>query len=159
MNTTVQGPFLARSAVCEPILRSLPQWFGIEAANIQYLKDIDGLPTFLAQVDGHVLGFLTIREHNEYAAEIHIVGVRPEAHRQGIGRALLAVVENYLTQRGIEYLQVKTLSPSHPDEGYAQTRAFYRAMRFRPLEEFQELWGAENPCLVMIKYLGASDEK
>jgi len=137
----------------------LPQWFGIEAANIQYLKDIEELPTFLAAVDGRVLGFLTIREHNEYAAEIHIVGVRPEAHRQGIGRALLAEAERYLRQRGIEYLQVKTLSPSHPDEGYARTRAFYEAVGFRPLEEVQELWGPENPCLMMIKHLGESDEK
>lgn len=159
MLTTIQGPFLARSRVCEPILRSLPQWFGIEAANVQYLKDIEELPTFLALVDGRVIGFLTIRIHDEYAAEIHIVAVRPEAHRQGIGRALLAEAEKYLGQRGIEYLQVKTLSPSHPDEGYARTRAFYQAMGFRPLEEFHDLWGPENPCLMMIKHLGDIDEK
>jgi len=159
LNINVEGPFLATSSICEPVLRSLPQWFGIEAANVQYLQDIEELPTFLAQGDGGVTGFLTIREHNEYAAEIHIVGVRPEAHRQGIGRALLAEAERYLAQRGIEYLQVKTLSPAHPDQGYARTRAFYRAMGFRPLEEFPELWGPENPCLLMVKYLGDDCEK
>jgi len=139
VSITVQGSFLAQSKACEPILRALPQWFGIEAANVQYLKEIEELPTFLAEVDGRVLGFLTLRQHSEYAAEIHIVGVRPEAHRQGIGRTLLAEAEKYLRQRGVEYLQVKTLSPAHPDEGYARTRAFYQAMGFRPLEAFPEL--------------------
>lgn len=135
-------------------MRSLPQWFGIEAANGQYLQDIEKLPSLLAQVDGRDLGFLTIREHNAYAAENHIVGVLPEVHRQGIGRALLLQSEISLRQRGVEYLQVKTLSPAHPDEGYAKTRAFYRALGFRSLEEFRELWGTENPCLMLIKYLG-----
>lgn len=156
---TVQGPFLGKSRACEPIVRSLPQWFGIETANVQYLNDIEALPTFLAQAEGHVIGFLSLREHNVYSAEIHIVGVRAEKHRRGIGRALLAEAEKYLGQRGIEYLQVKTLSPSHPDEGYARTRAFYQAMGFRPLEEFYELWGPENPCLMMVKHLGDKDEK
>ena len=50
-------------------------------------------------------------------------------------------------------LQVKTLSESHPDAGYAKTRAFYRAMGFHPLEEFKTLWGEANPCLLMVKKL------
>jgi hypothetical protein len=61
--------------------------------------------------------------------------------------------EAWLRQRGVEYLQVKTLGPSHPDEGYARTRAFYFALGFRPLEEFEQLWDADNPCLLMVKSL------
>ena len=68
--------------------------------------------------------------------------------------ALLRAVESYLVGRGIEFLQVKTLSPAHPDKNYAKTRAFYGAMGFRPLEEFPDLWGEQNPCLQMIKGLG-----
>lgn len=153
MRIAIAGPFLAKAALCEPVLRALPAWFGIEEANAQYLRDIEELPTFLARVDGQVLGFLTLREHTAYVAEIHIVAVHPEAHRQGMGRALLAAAERYLAQRGIEYLQVKTLSSAHPDEGYGRTRAFYEAVGFRPLEEFPELWGPQNPCLQMIKRL------
>jgi len=154
MKIIVKGPFLGKSAVCEPILRSLPQWFGMEQSNIQYLKDIEVLPTFLAFIDGKAAGFLTVKQHNEYAAEIHIIGVHPELHRKGVGRALIAKAENYLQQQGIEYLQVKTLGSSHPDKNYAKTRAFYLAIGFRPLEEFKELWDEENPCLLMVKSLG-----
>jgi hypothetical protein len=51
---------------------------------------------------------------------------------------------------GVEFLQVKTLAPGKPDAGYAKT-AFYLAYGFRPLEEFRDLWGADNPALQMIK--------
>ena len=153
MDIIVQGPFLEQAAVCEPILRALPQWFGIEEATAYYVQQTDRLPTFLASLDGEVAGFLTLNQHSNYAAEIDVMAVRPEVHRRGVGRALLAEAEAYLRQHGVEYLQVKTLSPAHPDPGYARTRQFYQAMGFRPLEEFPELWGPENPCLQMVKGL------
>jgi GNAT superfamily N-acetyltransferase len=144
---------LGQSRICEPIIRALPAWFGIEAATNQYIADIEGLPTLLASIDDQVVGFLTLKLHTEYAAEIHVTGVCSEWHRKGVGRALLGEAERHLRQRGIEYLQVKTLSPAHPDKNYARTRDFYQAMGFRPLEEFPDLWGAENPCLQLIKSL------
>jgi GNAT superfamily N-acetyltransferase len=153
MDIVVQGPFLEQSAVCEPILRALPQWFGIEEATAHYVGQTDRLPTWLATLGGEVAGFLTLNQHSAYAAEIDVMAVRLEMHRRGVGRALLAEAEVYLRQRGVEFLQVKTLSPAHPDPGYARTRQFYRAMGFRPLEEFPELWGPENPCLQMVKCL------
>jgi GNAT superfamily N-acetyltransferase len=153
MEIDMQGPLLGMATACEHILRALPQWFGIPEATGQYLEDIEGLPTLVASLDGEAVGFLTLREHSEYAAEVHVMGVRPELHRHGVGRALLTRAEEYLRERGIEFLQVKTLSDRHPDSSYARTRAFYSAMGFRPLEEYPELWGEENPCLQMIKSL------
>lgn len=152
MEVDVQGPLLGKASACGPILRALPEWFGIPQATEQYIKDVEALPTFDAAVSGEVVGFLTFREHSEYAAEIHVMGVTPAWHRRGVGRALIAGAEQYLRRRGVEYLQVKTLSGRHSDENYARTREFYSAMGFRPLEEFPELWG-QNPCLQMIKSL------
>jgi len=151
MNVT--GPHLGKAVLCEPILRSLPQWFGIEEANLQYLNAIEILPTFLASKDDEVIGFLTVREPNPSSAEIYAMGIRPGNHRQGIGRMMVRMVEKYLRERGCEYLQVKTLSAAHPDENYARTRIFYNSVGFKPLEEFPTLWGEANPCLQMIKSL------
>ena len=47
--------------------------------------------------------------------------------------------------------QVKTLSATHPDVHYARTREFYLSIGFIELEEFPELWGSANPCLLMVK--------
>jgi ribosomal protein S18 acetylase RimI-like enzyme len=150
----IQGPFLRQSQVCEPILRSLPDWFGIESALQRYVVEIDTLPTFIALMEQKVVGFLTLKQHTAYAAEIYVMGLYPEVHRRGLGRALVQHAENTLSQAGVDYLQVKTLSPSREDEHYARTRAFYYTVGFRPLEEIEQLWGDENPCLLMVKYIG-----
>ncbi len=155
-SVVVKEPRLGQGAVCEPILRVLPDWFGIEEATQQYVRDIDALPTLLALLEDEVVGFLTLKQQTPYAWEIHVMGVRPAAHRRGVGRALLERAEVYLRAQGADYLQVKTLSAAHSDEGYARTRRFYRAVGFRPLQEFPTFWGEENPCLQMIKVLERS---
>ncbi len=149
----IEGPLLGQGAVCEAILCALPEWFGIEEATAQYARDVDDLPTFVAWVNGRAVGFMTVKQHFPQAAELYVLGVLPEMHRQGVGQALLSAVEAYLREQGVAYLQVKTLSASHPDPGYAKTRAFYEAVGFKPLEEFPMLWGEANPCLLMVKTL------
>ncbi len=97
------------------------------------------------------MGLLTLLRHSRYAAEVYVMAVLPELHRQGIGRALLGHAEGILAADGVEFLQVKTLAASKPDDGYDKTRAFYLAYGFRPLEELRNLWDPENPALQMIK--------
>ena len=137
-----------RSRLCESILRELPDWFGIEEATAAYIRDVAELPTFAA---GDA-GFLSLKLHNARAAEVYVMGVRPGNHRRGLGTALLAAAEGYLRERDVEYLQVKTLGPSRPDDGYERTRLFYEARGFVPLEELLDLWDA-NPCLLLVKAL------
>jgi GNAT superfamily N-acetyltransferase len=137
-----------RSRLCEHVLRDLPDWFGIEEATAAYIRDVAELPTFAVGDDA----FLSLRVHNPRAAEVYVMGVRRAAHRQGLGSAVLVAAEEYLRARGVEYLQVKTLGPSAPDEGYERTRQFYEARGFVPLEELDHLW-EHNPCLLLVKRL------
>ena len=153
MTVSVTGPDLGRSSCCEPILRALPEWFGIEEATAEYVRDIETLPTLMAQTDGRDVGFLSLKRHFDRAAEVHCMGIVPEYHRRGIGRALQARAEAWCLDEGIEYLQVKTLGPSRVCEHYARTRAFYRAVGFEPLEELKTLWNEANPCLMLVKRL------
>ncbi len=153
MDFTLEGPFLGQAAISVPILRALPEWFGLEAAILRYEQEIDTLPTFLAKSGGRALGFLSLKQHNPYSAEVYVMAVHPNAHRRVMGRALMEAAEAHARGLGIEYMQVKTLGPSRPDEGYARTRAFYEALGFRPLEEFEKIWDENNPCLVMVKRL------
>src|SRR4029453_18754042 len=80
--------------ICEQILRSLPEWFGIEEAIVQYRRDLDCMETPVPVVGEEVGGFLAIHQHNAHAAEIHVVAVRSEFHGRGVGRALLAQAES-----------------------------------------------------------------
>ena len=153
MTFSIDSPTVGKSTLCEPILRSLADWFGIEDDITKYLADIDRLPTFLALAGDKVIGFLTLKQHFPHSAEILVMGCLPEVHRQGIGRALVEAAEAWLLDQGVDYLQVKTLGPSRPDPGYKVTRAFYQAIGFEPLEEFKQIWDEHNPCLVLVKKL------
>ena len=141
-------------ATCRRILEALPAWFGLPASVEDYVATADRSPTVVASRGDEDVGLLTIVTHSRYAAEVYVMAVLPEFHRQGIGRAMLVHAEGLLAADGVEFLQVKTRGPSKPDEGYDKTRAFYLAYGFRPLEEFPELWDAENPALQMIKVVG-----
>lgn len=149
----------------ERLLRTLPQWFGIESSNAAYVEAARRLPTYLAwpatvppgpdgpDGDPGAAGVLLLERHFPGAAEIFLLAVDPAYHRHGAGRALIAAAQAGLVADGVEFLQVKTLGPSHPDEGYQRTRKFYAAVGFAPLEEIHGLWDPENPCLIMIKHL------
>ena len=143
------------------LLRSLPDWFGIESAIVEYVEMARELPTYLAWPSAAPqaregkrapVGVLLAARHFPGAAEIYLMAVEPATHRRGVGRGLVEALEADLIADGVELLQVKTLGPSRPDAGYDQTRQFYAAMGFRPLEEIHGLW-PENPCLIMVKLL------
>jgi GNAT superfamily N-acetyltransferase len=142
------------------LLRTVPEWFGIEESNTSYVDSARHLPTYLARPrypdqlasTEDPVGVLLVTRHFPGAAEIHLMAVARSQHRQGVGRALITAVERDLAADGVRLLQVKTSGPSYPDAGYAKTRLFYEAMGFAPLEELADLWPT-NPCLIMVKVL------
>lgn len=142
-------------ARCAEILASLPSWFGDEAANRAYVETAERSPTLLAEVGGRAVGLLLLSRHGPAAAEVHLLAVRPESHRRGVGRRLVEHAERVLTGEGVRFLQVKTPSDRHHDAGYAATRAFYRALGFVVLDELPSLWGSENPAVQLVKELPA----
>jgi ribosomal protein S18 acetylase RimI-like enzyme len=138
-------------AVCRDILATLPTWFGLPDSVAGYVALAERTPTLVAGLGGEDAGFVTVVRHGPQSAEVAVMGVRPDHHRHGIGRALLQRAESDLARDGVEFLQVKTLSSRHPDEGYARTRAFYLAYGFVVLEEFPHLWSDDQPAVLLIK--------
>ena len=99
-----------------------------------------------------VLGVLLVDQRYPTSAEVHLLAVRRKHHRAGIGRTLMERVEDDLRAQGVRLLSVKTLGPSASDPDFDQTRAFYTACGFHPVEEFPDLW-VDSPCLLMVKAL------
>jgi len=150
---TIQGPLSGQGALAEGILRALPGWFGIEQAIVDYAGAADEGPTFVAEAGGEAVGFVTLKPTSAHAVEVHVMAVLPGEHRRGVGRALVERAAAYARAGGRALLHVKTLAPSDPDPSYAATRAFYAAVGFVPLEELPQVWGPENPCLLMVRAL------
>jgi len=153
------GPVLVeqgqeKSIICNKILRALPQWFGIEKAIVDYTRQVEGLPFYAIYDGGSPGGFVALKVHNTYTAEVFVLGLLKEYHRRGMGRKLIKACEEYCRGKGLEFLTVKTLDASRESGSYEKTRHFYLAMGFRPLQVFATLWDEDNPCLFMAKYLG-----
>jgi GNAT superfamily N-acetyltransferase len=140
----------------ERLLRGLPEWFGIEQALLDYVEHARVLPTTVARERGEVVGACVVRRHNPQAAEIDLLAVHRERHREGIGRLLVEQAAAVLAGDGVKLLQVKTFGPSGDSAEYERTRAFYEAVGFIPLEELRQLWGPENPCLILVMPLEAA---
>lgn len=172
---------LGRSDAAHDILEELPEWFGIDRFTHEYVEAAAKFPNYVAVAapeapppggvqgpvrgaaaaigaDGgvvpseDVLGVLLVDQRYPTSAEVHLLAVRRKHHRVGIGRTLLERVEDDLRAQGVRLLSVKTLGPSASDPGFDQTRAFYTACGFHPVEEFPDLW-VDDPCLLMVKAL------
>lgn len=142
-----------RSEVAERILRSLPDWFGIEESTVAYIDKSKELPMLVAYDGDTPIGFISVKKHSSYTAEIYVMGVDPEFHRNSCGSSMLAEIQNKLIGQDIEFLQVKTVSEDRECEFYKKTRLFYKSQGFKEVEVFPTLWGEANPCLLMIKSL------
>ena len=149
----IVGPELRRKPEIEAILRSLPLWFGIEEALLKYVADSAVQPTFAADFDGKLGGFITLTRHFPESWDVHCIAVSATHRNTGVGSALLAHAEGYIRQQGGRFLQVKTIAHTSPNREYAETRKFYHAKGFTPLEVFPELWSPRHPCLQLIKAL------
>src|SRR5213592_370027 len=84
-------------ATVDRLLRSLPQWFGIDSAIAGYVVKAHELATYLAwpaagspgpDLEPQPVGVLLAVRHFPESAEIHLMAVEPAMHRRGIGRAL-----------------------------------------------------------------------
>ncbi len=145
-----------KSKICEEILRSLPKWFGIESAIVNYVKESKKFPMYAIQVKGAIIGFVSTKVHFKKSVEIYVMGLKEKCHGKNYGSWLLAFVEDDLSKQKFEFLTVKTLSENRVDKFYEKTRNFYLKNGFSPLEEFPALWGEANPCLQMIKTLNSN---
>ncbi|MGA8370457.1 MAG: GNAT family N-acetyltransferase [Acidimicrobiales bacterium] len=92
----------------------MPTWFGIQQSVEDYVAVADRSPTVIASLDGEDIGFLTLVHHSPHASEVYVMAIVPDYHRCGIGRTMLRHVEASLARAGVEFLQVKTLSATHP---------------------------------------------
>lgn len=135
------------------ILRGLPEWFGIEESVRGYAEAANTLANVAALVDGEIVGVCLVHRHTAVAAEIELLAVQRDLHRAGIGRKLVERVVTDLDAGGVQLLQVKTRGPSAESAEYARTREFYTALGFLPLEERTDIWGPDNPCLILVRPL------
>jgi ribosomal protein S18 acetylase RimI-like enzyme len=136
--------------ICKFVLSQLPEWFGIPSAIDEYTYEVRDYKFWVAKDGEAIVGFAAVKVHNEYTAELAVIGVLKEVHRNGIGKELVRLAKQYCRESGCHYLTVFTLDDIDPYEPYARTRAFYRACGFHSLQPVKNYWNEDNPCLIMV---------
>jgi GNAT superfamily N-acetyltransferase len=143
----------SHAPACEAIARALPAWFGLEDGLTQLRADAETGPGWVALASGEVVAFLTLRQQFAETWEITWMAVAPSWRRRGLGRHLIDAATERCRAAGARLLLVKTLADTVPSPEYAETRAFYRGLGFVPLIVQPEVWGPENPCLLLVRAL------
>ncbi|MGI5893913.1 MAG: GNAT family N-acetyltransferase [Candidatus Merdivicinus sp.] len=139
-----------KQLIAARILGLLPEWFGLPDSTAIYISESCNMPFWAAFSQEDPIGFIALKETSPFTAEIFVMGVHPDYHRHGVGKALFSAFLAYARQHGYEYLQVKTVAEGHYPE-YDRTRFFYESLGFRKLEVFPTLWDEWNPCLILIR--------
>ena len=148
------GDGAAKASLCARIIAELPMWFGRPESNAQYIRNIVDRDAFAGMIDGQALGLIALECHFAVTCNIWWLGVRPVAHRRGVGRALIERAAEHARARGCQRLAVETVSPRADSPEYDLTRLFYEAMGFVPFIELEPEPG--DYLMWMLREVGKS---
>ena len=146
-----------KANIVKEILDELPEWFSIEDANIQYAEDAKDQNVYIASLENKPIAFMNFKGTSEDSIELACVGVLKEFHRYGLGTRIFNTAMKDLSDN-YTFIQVKTVAPGYYPE-YDRTNEFYRSLGFKKLEVISKIWNEENPCLILIKYIGDKHAK
>jgi len=127
----------AKARLCAAIAAELPMWFGRAESNARCAAGMADRDAFAAVVDGIPCGLIALEYQFGVTCNIWWLGVRPGSHRGGLGRALIERAAHEARNRGCRQMAVLTMGPRADSPEYDRTLAFYEAMGFEPLVEFE----------------------
>ena len=139
---------------CDAIIASLPYFFGDPTGVADCARAVRSQRGFVAEVEGSVVGFLTLLRHSDESAEITWMAVHADHRRRGLGGRLMDAAVSAARDDGALMLFVLTAGatddPDRPGDNYSGTRRFYRQQGFVGLREFRlEGWG--QSALVLVR--------
>ena len=142
-----------KESIAREVLNDLPEWFGLPESTENYIKESQEKPFLASFYNDELVGFVVLGASSLDCAEIFVMGVKKKFHHHGAGRELNQAYEDLAKSLGYTYTQVKTVQSGHYDE-YDITNKFYKAVGYKELEVFPDLWDENNPCQIYVKYLG-----
>lgn len=147
----IENP-IKKQKIVRDVLESLPEWFEIVESREEYIRESSELTCFGAFNGGNPVGFLCLKETGKDTIELHVIGVKKEYHRKGIGKHLFLMAKDFSIEKNYSFMQVKTIKMG-TFENYDKTNLFYISLGFKEFEVFPTLWDESNPCQIYVMYL------
>ena len=142
---------------CLHIGESLPEYFD-EAGLKEMWRSLSSDILYVAAGQGRIVGFATISGENNEKAEITWLAVSPKRQGKGIGRVLMARIEEDLIKKGVKLLTVKTLAEEAEYPPFDATRRFYERSGFLHVETINPYPGWEgDPAAIYVKPLSSNE--
>ena len=141
-----------KTVISRKVLEALREWFEVDESREKYIAESSDQIFFAAEENGEYVGFLCLKETGKDTAELAVMGVMKDHHRDGIGRELVENAKKAARAAGYSFLQVKTVQMGKYEE-YDRTNLFYISCGFREFEVFSTLWDEDNPCQIYVMSL------
>lgn len=141
-----------KTVISRKVLEALREWFEVDESREKYIAESSDQIFFAAEENGEYVGFLCLKETGKDTAELAVMGVMKDHHRDGIGRELVENAKKAARAAGYSFLQVKTVQMGKYEE-YDRTNLFYISCGFREFEVFPTLWDEDNPCQIYVMSL------
>ncbi|MBK5291849.1 MAG: GNAT family N-acetyltransferase [Acidobacteriia bacterium] len=121
---------------------------GLEVFNSAILGDYSA---FAADVDGRARGYLCVAPIAMTASTWHLywIGVHGGFQRLGLGRALLAHVEDFIRFSGGERITLETSGRKE----YEGARLFYEAAGYQAAGRIRDFYKPGDDCVIYCKEL------
>ena len=112
-----------------------------------------GYSFFFAERRGELLGYAAWGQAplTERTFDLYWIAVTPAAQGQGLGQALLELVEDAIAARGGGTLYIETSSR----KAYSRTRRFYLAARYRRVARLRDFYAPGDHKLMFCKVIRA----
>jgi XTP/dITP diphosphohydrolase len=140
------------------VARTLPEWFN-DHGLAEMTRDFASQQAAVAVAEEagqeRVVGFITWAPSPHTPepglVELTWLGVDQSSQGHGVGRRLVAMLEELCRSEGAHTIQVATLADSVDYEPYVATRAFYRAIGFQDYQVDKDFYGEGDHRLLLRK--------
>jgi putative acetyltransferase len=105
------------------------------------------ITVFGARIDGELVGVGAIRKLDAYHAELKSMHTLAKSRGSGVGRAMVAYIEDFARSSGIERMSLETGT----NEAFKPARELYKSLGYNSCDAFGDyVLSEDNMCMTKL---------
>ena len=105
------------------------------------------ITVFGARIDGELVGVGAMRKLDQLHAELKSMHTLAKSRGSGVGKAMVAYIEDFARSSGIERMSLETGT----NEAFRPARQLYKSLGYQSCEAFGDyVLSKDNPCMTKL---------